>query len=665
MSKIPVDPQMLPDKILCDRLFAEGFLKRTSSRGELRQIISLGAGFDSTFFRLKSLGLIENCIFYEVDFPKVVKRKADIIEQIPELKSLIGNNTCLIQIDCAELFRDDYRLLGVDMTQVKVLDDAFRQSGTNVSCPTLILSECVLTYLTPQHSDAVIQWAAETFTNSVFVDYEQTNPDTAFGSVMTRHFESNGSQLKCINTYCNIQSHKERFLKLGWSFCECSDMNAAYDNLISEEEKEKLEQLELFDEFEEFHLTCCHYMILCAHKQNLQPYLYYTTYLSSETEMFSLTDEISVKYASTKMTDTQKTLLKRFGHSCILSSDGLVFLFGGFGKENGKFQRVSNLVIYDVKSSEVTSLAVPQNLPESHFSQMYQSICQSTDKSMILFAGRKSPGKPNSSVTVVQVKNLEEASQKVESKYEAKGTSAMSDLEFSLGSKTYRVSCEELETKGDVPLPRWRHSSSIFEKNGLPMMFIYGGRNQHGSITLKDGFVLNLQTKHWTKMEFLGDEKIPNNLHSHTCTTWRKDQYLILAGGLLQSIPSCDIYLLDVSSFIVKKLKISGTLYPRYSHTAHIVGDHLLLVGGVNLLPFSPGVAVINLLTGFSQEFTLPVTTEFSEIEMVHNHQSIIFEESWQLGIIGGGGNCFSFGTHLNNSLIWIDLEQFGISKLK
>ena len=53
-------------------------------------------------------------------------------------------------------------------------------------------------------------------------------------------------------------------------------MNDAYANLISKEKKDELEQMELFDEFEEWHLKCCHYMILCAHKKNTDQYLSYT-----------------------------------------------------------------------------------------------------------------------------------------------------------------------------------------------------------------------------------------------------------------------------------------------------------------------------------------------------------------------------------------------------
>lgn len=637
------------------------FLKRTSPERKMRQIISLGAGFDSAFFRLKSLGLTENCIFYEVDFPQVVKRKAKIIQQVPELKALIGDKSYANSVHCAELFQDDYRLLGVDLTQVKVLNDVFCQAGIDSSSPTLILSECVLTYLMPQHSDAVIHWAMKTFTKAVFIDYEQINPSTAFGIFMQKHFAKTGSPLKCINTYPSIQSHKERFLKLGWSFCECSDMTDVYVNLISKEKRKELEQIELFDEFEEWHLKCCHYMILCAHKESTTPYLEFPIYSNSQNRTVSFPEEISSIIHNLQIPENQRSLLKRFGHSCILSFEKLLFIFGGFGKENGKFQRVSNIVISNLETLETVSLPVPTNLPKSHFALMYQSISLSTDGSIILYAGRQSPEKASSAVTIVELNNLDEDSSKLMSGEIAKEQSGdMScGIDFRLGCKSYRINCQQLETKGEAPSSRWRHSSAIYKKNDVPVMFVYGGRDQHDT-ALDDGFVLDLQTKQWTKVTFRGE--IPNALHSHTCSIW-KNQYLVLAGGLLQeSIPSQHIYLLDVDSFFFKRLKISGTLYPRYSHTAHIIENHLFLIGGVNHLHFSAGVAVINLLTGFSQEFNLPVKDQTDEIQMLHGHQSILLNNG-QLTIIGGGGNCFSFGTHLNNAVNFINLKQLGLNK--
>lgn len=53
------------------------------------QILSLGAGFDSLYFRLKDMGLLHHTVVYEVDFPNVACQKATLIKRIKELSALV------------------------------------------------------------------------------------------------------------------------------------------------------------------------------------------------------------------------------------------------------------------------------------------------------------------------------------------------------------------------------------------------------------------------------------------------------------------------------------------------------------------------------------------------------------------------------------------------
>lgn len=41
--------------------------------------------------------------------------------------------------------------------------------------PTVLLSECVLVYMTTSQSSNLVRWAAETFHTAMFVNYEQVN----------------------------------------------------------------------------------------------------------------------------------------------------------------------------------------------------------------------------------------------------------------------------------------------------------------------------------------------------------------------------------------------------------------------------------------------------------------------------------------------------------
>ena len=57
---------------------------------------------------------------------------------------------------------------------------------------------------------------------------------------------------------------------------------------------------------------------------------------------------------------------------------------------------------------------------------------------------------------------------------------------------------------------------------------------------------------------------------------------------------------------------------PRYSHTAHVIKDFLVLVGGVSFSHRVPGVTVIHLPSGQCAEFTLPVSFTITKARHVH-----------------------------------------------
>jgi O-methyltransferase involved in polyketide biosynthesis len=53
-------------------------------------IISLGAGYDSTYFWLKNLNLLSEVCYIEMDYPDVIKRKIKVIKSTQKLSDLIG-----------------------------------------------------------------------------------------------------------------------------------------------------------------------------------------------------------------------------------------------------------------------------------------------------------------------------------------------------------------------------------------------------------------------------------------------------------------------------------------------------------------------------------------------------------------------------------------------
>lgn len=69
-----------------------GFLQVTAKCPN-RQILSLGAGFDSLYFRLHADGALNEAIVFEVDFPDVARRKAALLASDTSLREML--DSCL------------------------------------------------------------------------------------------------------------------------------------------------------------------------------------------------------------------------------------------------------------------------------------------------------------------------------------------------------------------------------------------------------------------------------------------------------------------------------------------------------------------------------------------------------------------------------------------
>lgn len=214
------------------------------------QIVSLGAGFDTLYFRLHEAGLLgPQDVIYEVDLPKVAQKKATTIQQTPELSSRLdpplnavpdsaalaeamriheesrqkrrkakaaaaaaaaakglpppvssgtshgasmgGSNASPAawpQALGGGLYTQRYRLVGVDLCQTALTSARLRAAGVQPDLPTLVLTECVLTYLGPHPADAILGWVASYFDHVAVALYEQIIPSDAFGTFMQGHF---------------------------------------------------------------------------------------------------------------------------------------------------------------------------------------------------------------------------------------------------------------------------------------------------------------------------------------------------------------------------------------------------------------------------------------------------------------------------------------------
>lgn len=73
--------------------------------------------------------------------------------------------------------------------------------------------------------------------------------------------QQRGCPLLSIQKYPTLDSQKKRLLELGFDRSFAYDMNNAYNKLIDQKEKRRIERLEMLDELEEWNMIQAHYFI--------------------------------------------------------------------------------------------------------------------------------------------------------------------------------------------------------------------------------------------------------------------------------------------------------------------------------------------------------------------------------------------------------------------
>lgn len=284
-----------------------------------KQILSLGAGADTTYFKLKSAGMAP-LRYVEVDFAAALARKAAVIRRTPALRQLVAARNPTVSDEAfaaaqaaaadpaaaaAAAAADplylpgahDYALVGADLRDLPGLERALQTAGFDFSLPTLVLAECVLVYLPADASTGVLGWLASRLSGgALVVNYEQIHPDTPFGRTMVAHLEARGCALLGLRAYPDLPAQAARYEQAGWDVHVGWDMNDVYRHYlaagpvaaagapssdpaaaaaaavaaaspIGAAEVRRVERLELFDELEEWHLIQAHYHISMACKE--------------------------------------------------------------------------------------------------------------------------------------------------------------------------------------------------------------------------------------------------------------------------------------------------------------------------------------------------------------------------------------------------------------
>ncbi|XP_050442714.1 leucine carboxyl methyltransferase 1 [Adelges cooleyi] len=242
-------------------MFMDKFLKKTGSNC---QIINLGAGFDTLYWRLKDSEVKVNN-YVEVDFSSVTSKKCFLIKRSNSLLQSISSQEGEVQMVGSDLHGSDYHIIGTDLRNLAELENKLSQSGINFEIPTMFLAECVLVYMRPESSSLLLQWIANKFNDVFFVNYEQMNMGDNFGRIMLDNLRNRGCELAGVDTCLSSQTQMDRFVRVGWDSARCWNMNNIYEHL-PEADRYRVERLEMLDELEILQQLLQHYCITIAWK---------------------------------------------------------------------------------------------------------------------------------------------------------------------------------------------------------------------------------------------------------------------------------------------------------------------------------------------------------------------------------------------------------------
>ncbi|TDH65710.1 hypothetical protein CCR75_005366 [Bremia lactucae] len=245
-------------------------------------IVSLGAGFDTLFFRLlHQRSFAGHIAFAEVDCDAIVCVKTKLLNDDNVRVGLFPNNLKNLVIATpvhsnvswqCHVPSASYSLIACDLGDTQLFDTTFTATGADRSVPTLILAECVVSYLAPEHGTELLQYLSTTFSRGSIVLYDpialkasDKDDSEAFSSTLQDYFAIKGCTLRGVREFQTAVDHARRFLASAqWQNCRILDMNSVFATCTTIEEKRRITSLEPFDEFADWVLCNAHYALILA-----------------------------------------------------------------------------------------------------------------------------------------------------------------------------------------------------------------------------------------------------------------------------------------------------------------------------------------------------------------------------------------------------------------
>ena len=250
------------------------------------QIISLGAGTDTRFFRIASGEYRSNfdnnpfrkypCNYHEIDMPENNAKKIRTIIDRYELISRIPGRV-QVNENGTGLRSPTYCIHSYDLRSLRPLLPSespkshplcSEPHGIDRTLPTLLISECCLVYLDSLRSTSALLFFTNLFAKEIplsLIIYEPIKPFDPFGVTMERNLSLRGITLPGLKEFPSLEKQKDRLSNLfrngeRWA-SKAIDFNMIWRFWLDRYEKQRIEWLEMLDEVEEWETMAEHYCI--------------------------------------------------------------------------------------------------------------------------------------------------------------------------------------------------------------------------------------------------------------------------------------------------------------------------------------------------------------------------------------------------------------------
>jgi tRNA wybutosine-synthesizing protein 4 len=235
-----------------------------TSTESAKQIVFLGAGFD-TLPLMAYKQSTEGIRTFEVDFPEVVRKKAEVFRSIPSIVDLLTTTEAGPMISPKYSRMGPHTFIGEDLRNSQAVISALAECGLDSNLPTLILSECVLVYMGREVTLNLCGGFAQYLQNeAVWMTYDMITPNDIYGRNMIRNLRAAGFEIPGITEFPTLAEQENRFLLTNWKAAKSCTMRDYYDRILPAACRERLFKLEMMDEVEEWNMLMEHYSLTIA-----------------------------------------------------------------------------------------------------------------------------------------------------------------------------------------------------------------------------------------------------------------------------------------------------------------------------------------------------------------------------------------------------------------